>query len=287
MQRLYQATIDLSEEELRKALQSDSLDRRFMAAYVVGDRRLPWHADMISLLNDPEDPVRQAARRSLIIESFLVLNPDEAKLIAAAVPSRAATPLSKLNKPVDFGPKPDAAKAARWTAQDRWTEWFAKNATSSKDSAADDPGDLAYALLKAEPDRKKELITAYRDSKGVQYTEALANAIPRFAAEARGDLRDALAARMLRMTDDTLRRYLDDELAEIRRAAVLGLAQRRSKDHVGRITELLNDPEPLVQRAAHATLCQLSGQDFGPKVDATEAERTAAVAQWEKWWAKK
>ncbi|HJZ94224.1 MAG TPA: HEAT repeat domain-containing protein [Gemmataceae bacterium] len=294
MQRLYLAMIDLSEEELRAALRSEAAERRFMAAYVVGDRRLPWHADLIPLLTDKIDPVRQSARRALIIESFLVLNPDEAKLIAAAVPSRAATPLAKLNKPADFGPQPEASKAAQRKSADKWTDWWAKQDDARKQPStlatkpiASDPERLADALVKADGDRKKELTAAYRDTKGVQYTEALAGVIARSPAAERSDLREALAARMVRMTDDTLRRYLDDELAEIRRAAVLGLARRGTKTHVARITELLSDPEPVVQRAAHAALCQLSGQDFGPKIGATEAERTLAIAEWDKWWAGK
>jgi len=75
-------------------------------------------------------------------------------------------------------------------------------------------------------------------------------------------------------------------MSEVRRAAILELARRESKAHVDRMTSLLLDPEPAVQRAARAALCQLSGQDFGPRIDATESERTQAVDQWRKWWKK-
>jgi HEAT repeat protein len=86
------------------------------------------------------------------------------------------------------------------------------------------------------------------------------------------------------MTDLTLRRYLDDQLAEIRRAAALGLAKRNTKAHTDRLADLLLDPEPLVGQAAHTALCQLSGQDFGPGIDADEAGRAEAVERWKKWW---
>jgi HEAT repeat protein len=127
-------------------------------------------------------------------------------------------------------------------------------------------------------------VVRYRDSKGVKYTEALAAAIEKSASVDRTELRDALAERMVRMTDTTLRAYLDDTLAEIRRAATLGLAKKKSTAHVERMAELLLDPDLLVAGAAHSALCQLSGQDFGPDETATEGEREEAVELWKKWW---
>ena len=84
--------------------------------------------------------------------------------------------------------------------------------------------------------------------------------------------------------EETLGRYLEDEDAEVRRAAALGLAMKESTAHVRGLIGLLLDPEPSVQRAAHAALCSLSGQDFGPRVNATEAEKLEAAARWRKWW---
>jgi hypothetical protein len=80
-----------------------------------------------------------------------------------------------------------------------------------------------------------------------------------------------------------MRSLLDNELGEMRRAAVTVLVQRKNKAHVGRMGELLLDPEPVVQQAAHSALCKLSGKDFGPKPDATEEERNQAKAKWAKW----
>src|SRR5262245_31606337 len=141
----------LSEEDLRRALGSEAIERRFMAAYVVGDRRLPWHTDLIPMLTDPSDVVRQSARRGLIIESFLILNPNEEKL-----------PDEKLRKSMDFGPTPGAGKKAQWAAQDKWTDWFARRDPSIKATASPStspgakaletsPERLADTLLKAEP----------------------------------------------------------------------------------------------------------------------------------------
>src|SRR5687768_12485656 len=88
VQGLYAAAIDKSDAELKAALQSKVDDDRFMAAYVVGEKRLRWPHELIPLLDDPVDPIRQAARRSLVILSFLELNPEEAALIANPVPGR-------------------------------------------------------------------------------------------------------------------------------------------------------------------------------------------------------
>jgi HEAT repeat protein len=267
--------------------------KRFMAAYVIGEKRLPWPKDLIPLLEDQSDEVRQAARRSLVILSFLELNPEEAAVIAAPAPSRPPTPLAKLHKPVDFGPAAGAGKPTRKTAVTKWTDWWAKrelaaervaySTTSSLRSSHADTARLADALLKATPDGRTELVAKYRDAKGVQYTEALAVAIARLPAAGRDEPRAALADRMVRMTDLTLRRYLDDQLAEIRRAAALGLAKRKTKADLDRLADLLLDPEPLVGQAAHTALCQLSGQDFGPGIDADEAGRAEAVERWKKW----
>jgi hypothetical protein len=64
-ERLFLTTIEMSESELRAALKHRSVDRRFAAAYVVGERLLEWPNDVIPLLEDKSEAVRQAARRSL------------------------------------------------------------------------------------------------------------------------------------------------------------------------------------------------------------------------------
>jgi HEAT repeat protein len=292
-ERLFLKTVEMSEPELRATLKHRSSDRRFAAAYVVGERLLGWPEDLIPLLEDGSEAVRQAARRSLIILSFLVLNPEEAQRIRSPQRGGPVTPLSQLKSAVDFGPQPGANRAARAQAVKQWKEWWADQrptlSTFASRAAADDAeaGRLADALAQAAPGRRRELVAKYRDSKGSQYTEALALAIAREAGEARRQLREALAERMTRMTEKTLGQYLEDEDAEVRRAAALGLAMRESKAHVEGLIGLLLDPQPLVERAAHAALCSLSGEDFGPKVNATEEEKTEAASRWSEWWSKR
>jgi HEAT repeat protein len=298
LQRLYTSMTDMSPDELKLALESSSVERRYMAAFVVGDRRLPWHDRLIRMLTDSSDLVRQSARRGLIILSFLALNPDEAKLIASPVPSRPPTPLEKLNPPVDFGPWPEASKDAQKKAVKDWTDWWAKERVPMRPPTGQpvipaefavekDPEKMAEKLVKAGVTRRKELVAEYRKGDGDQYTQALAMAITNLPSGARTELRDALTARFTKMKDEEVGHLLDDELPEIRRAAVVSLVQRKNKLYVGRFGELLLDPEPVVQQAAHLALCKLSGQDFGPKPDAAEEERNQAKAKWDKWWAGK
>jgi HEAT repeat protein len=292
-ERLFLKTVEMSEPELRATLKHRSSDRRFAAAYVVGERLLGWPEDLIPLLEDGSEAVRQAARRSLIILSFLTLNPEEARRIRAPQRGVPQTPLSELKSAVDFGPPPAAKQPARARAAKQWKQWWADQrptlTTPDGRTVAEDTEGmrLADALAQAPPGRRPDVVAKYRDSKGAQYTEALALAIAREGGNARRQLREALAERMTRMTEKTLGQYLEDEDAEVRRAAALGLAMRESKAHVEGLIGLLLDPQPSVERAAHAALRSLSGEDFGPALNATEDEKTEAAARWRQWWAKR
>jgi hypothetical protein len=143
---------------------------------------------------------------------------------------------------------------------------------------------LAGDLVKASGSRRTKLLDQMRDGKGVKYTEALAAAIPHLVDEARSKARDALANRLTRMKAETLAEYLQDEDAEIRRAAALACAMKEDKTLVPNLIGLLRDPEMLVVRAAHAALKALTKQDFGPAAKASREERDQAALKWLSWW---
>jgi hypothetical protein len=145
---------------------------------------------------------------------------------------------------------------------------------------------LAGSLVRASADEQGNLLNRLRDSKGVQYTEALATAIPQLKGETKTQARDALATRLARMKTGTLKNYLKDEDAEIRRAAALACARREAKEHFPTLIDLLLDPDPVVERAAHSALKALAGQDFGPPPGASRAERARAIVAWQLWWSK-
>jgi hypothetical protein len=142
--------------------------------------------------------------------------------------------------------------------------------------AADVPAPrLADDLVRATPAEQESLLQQYRDTKGVQYTEALAFAIPRLAAATKDKAREVLAQRLTRLKPESLAGYLRDEEPEIRRAAALACAQKELRGHIPRLIPLLRDRDAAVAKAAHAALKGLSGRDLGTDADA-----------WEAWWKK-
>jgi hypothetical protein len=142
-------------------------------------------------------------------------------------------------------------------------------------AAGSSSAQLADELVRAPAADRDGLIRKLRDAKGVEYTEALAFAIPRLGGADQAKVRDALAQRLARLKADSLTQYLQDEDAEIRRAAALACAQKGLKDHIPRLIPLLNDRQAGVAEAAHAALKQLSGQGLGPD-----------AAAWQAWWKK-
>jgi hypothetical protein len=141
-------------------------------------------------------------------------------------------------------------------------------------------------LLQAPPARREAVLAKLRDSKGAEYTDALAYAIHRLDGPARAQARDALADRLTRMSVKTLGDKLRDDDLEVRRAAALAVAMKEDRTHVPRLIELLEDPEAPVAHAAHAALKALSSQDFGPGPEAARADVARAVAGWKNWWSR-
>jgi hypothetical protein len=159
--------------------------------------------------------------------------------------------------------------------------------TSSSPGSLDQSAQKMSDELAVAPDAlQAELLAKYKEGKGPAYTLALAGAIPRLKGENKSKARDALAERFTRMTPGTLRAELKDDDPEIRRAASLACAMKDDKSHIPDLIGLLDDPEPLVGRAAHAALKSLASQDFGPAKDAPPNERAQAIAAWKGWWAR-
>jgi hypothetical protein len=162
-----------------------------------------------------------------------------------------------------------------------------KPAAASDAKDADANADrLGTELLKASGRRLDELLDQLKQGKGGAYTEALAGAISRLKGSAKAKAREALAERLARMTPATLRDKLQDEAAEIRRAAALACASKADTELVPDLIPLLEDRQGIVVRAAHVALKDLTRQDFGPAADATPAARQRAAAAWRKWWEK-
>jgi HEAT repeat protein len=234
--------------------------------------------------------VRQAARRSLIILSFFALQNQK--------PNNASTDDNAVGTAVivDFGPKPSAEKSEREQAAKEWKSWWDRHAAGKADqrsalkSALTDAeidaeaARLSAALVFATPEKQTAKLAQYRETPGVVYTEALADALPQLNGEITGAARNALAERLSRMTAATLSGRLGDPRAEMRRAAALAWAMKEDRSAIPALIPLLADKDELVVRAAKAGLKSLSGKDFGPNRGATDSERSAAIAAWKSWW---
>jgi hypothetical protein len=167
-------------------------------------------------------------------------------------------------------PLPDKPRAEKPAAED--------SATSPATRMA------ATDLAKSNGSRLKQLLHNYRIGKGSEYTEILGLAIPRMSGDSQQKAREVLADRLARMKDTTLEKYLSDEMLEIRIAAARACALKGSKSLIPRLIPLVKDTRGGVAEAAHKALKELTGQDFGPKVNASREERVQASHQWTEWW---
>ena len=143
---------------------------------------------------------------------------------------------------------------------------------------------LVEELLKATRDKQTSMLDQYRDAKGVDYTDALAQLIPQLHDEIQKGKRGPFGRAIARMTAATLKERLKDSDVELRRAAAIACAMKEDKTLIPDLIQALDDKEPWVVRAAGVALSRLTGKDFGPKADATPTERATAVKAWKEWW---
>jgi HEAT repeat protein len=117
---------------------------------------------------------------------------------------------------------------------------------------------LSDEVVEAAAGRREQFLVRLREGKGVAYTQALAAVIPRLTGHDQARARNLLAERLVRMNAETLRDKLQDESAEVRRAAAIACALKESTDHIPDVMTLLEDPEPDVTQSAGAALKRLT-----------------------------
>ncbi|HJZ89278.1 MAG TPA: HEAT repeat domain-containing protein [Gemmataceae bacterium] len=151
----------------------------------------------------------------------------------------------------------------------------------------DRAGKLANALVAATGAERDELLRVYRESKGGEYTDALARAAGKLSGDGQAKVRDALAARLARMNAATLIDLMNDRDRELRRGAALA-AGTKPKERIAEFADALirriADDESIVVQAARASLKALSGEDFGPEAGSPPTDRGKALVAWKKWW---
>jgi hypothetical protein len=146
-----------------------------------------------------------------------------------------------------------------------------------------DVAKLSAELVDATPAKFGAAVAKLRDTRGSEYTYALAYAIDQLDGEQKTKARQALAEIISNLLPKFLATYMEDENTEVRRAAALACAIKEDMTHVSKLIDLLNDRERTVERAAYAALKALTKEDFGPALDATDKEKTDAVKAWRDW----
>ncbi|VTS06072.1 hypothetical protein [Tuwongella immobilis] len=144
--------------------------------------------------------------------------------------------------------------------------------------------ELASKLVELLPGPFETKLQEYHDAKGTAYTEAMAQAAAQLDGDRQSQTREKLAYRLSRFSADTLRNYLGNRDAELRRAATLAAAIRGESKLIPDLIARLDDEVATVSRSAYAALKSLTNEDFGPKTNATVTERAAASAAWRRWW---
>jgi hypothetical protein len=154
-------------------------------------------------------------------------------------------------------------------------------------SSGDPATKLANALVQAGPAEQSALIEKYRETRGSEYTDALARAAAKLSGDAQAQVRDALAKRLTRMTPNTLIELMRDRDRELRRAAALACGSKpkeRLAEFADALIRLVADEDAQVAQAARASLKTLTDQDFGPEAGAAAGDRLKSLTAWRKWW---
>jgi HEAT repeat protein len=142
---------------------------------------------------------------------------------------------------------------------------------------------VATTLVRAHVNVQERLLEQYQKSDRPVYTQALALAIPRLKGFIRDRAQQMLTERLTRNPDIDLVAELQNDNAEVRRAAAHACVLMKARARTPDLIALLEDPEPGVVQAARAALKDLNGQDFGPSKNGDIAQ---AMADWKEWWAK-
>jgi HEAT repeat protein len=121
--------------------------------------------------------------------------------------------------------------------------------------------ELTAELVNAPDHRKAAVLKKLKETKGAAYSQALAAAIPQLFGKQQEKARVALAERMARMTPATLRNKLGDDDREIRYAAAVACSWKEDKTLIPDLRSLLDDSEPTVAEAAHASIKSLGGAE--------------------------
>ena len=144
---------------------------------------------------------------------------------------------------------------------------------------------LKDALLRTAPGQRQALLSQYKSARGDAYAWALATALPHLKGAERNLAREVLGAHLARLAPRDLRLRLQDDDAEIHRAAALVCTEKTTREYLPELIECLQDPDQAVARAARQALIRVSGRTLGPpSADAPPEAYAEAAQRWTTWW---
>jgi hypothetical protein len=120
---------------------------------------------------------------------------------------------------------------------------------------------LTARLLRMEALARGQVLQQYRDSTGLEYSWALARAIPRLSGSEQEVARLTLVNRLAKAPAAQLRQYLSDRDAELRHAAVQACAQTKDRSLAADLVALL-EADAETARLAREALKRLTDQDL-------------------------
>jgi hypothetical protein len=145
---------------------------------------------------------------------------------------------------------------------------------------------LTAALVKTPVLQQGELMDMYAKNAEPGYDLALARAIPQLPEENQPKARQALVERLSRLPATALRAMLHTDEEELKRAAILACGRANARGLVPDLIACLDHADSEVVWSVRRVLQSLTGQDFGPRLEARGEARAAAIARWRSWWDK-
>jgi hypothetical protein len=145
--------------------------------------------------------------------------------------------------------------------------------------------ELADAASTERGPRLKGLLAELERRNGKEVLPGLANAAASYDKEIKQLGRSLLVRHLSRQTETVVREKLQDDILEVRKAAVQVVVNKWPR-LTPELIELLSDDKAEVRSAVHEALVQLARkQDFGPAADEDSKEKIAAAQEkWRNWW---
>ena len=157
-------------------------------------------------------------------------------------------------------------------------------ATGPKSPRVMSLSELADAASTERGPRLKVLLAELERRNGKEVLPGLANAAASYDKEIKQLGRTLLVRHLSRQSEAVIREKLQDEIMEVRKAAMQVVVNKWPR-LTPELIDLLSDDKEEVRTAAHDALVRLNrNQDLGPAADDDKEKISAAQEKWRNWW---